>query len=333
MAETSPSKIKVERINQVAIVVKDIQKTIENYWNMLGIGPWVVFTFGPPIMHDQTCHGRPSPHRFKIACAQVGPCELELLEPLEGDTIYGDFMAEHGEGLHHIRYFVDTVDELDKHVQILGKLGFPSAMGGRFGGDGSYHYVDTVSGLKCILEMVKEPSVMPKPDYRWPKHESEISPAKVKVRVITQAGFGVKNIQETLKNYWNILGIGPWDTVDCLPPVLHDLTVKGKPGNFTMKAAFAMVGEVQIELIEPLSGENIYYDFLAEHGERLHHLQFLVDDIDETTRIMKSEGLLPLMSLGFNDGGAAYYDTSDALKCIWEAFQVPKTMPSTTRYP
>jgi len=333
MSETSPAKIKIGKINQIAIVVRDIPRTIENYWNILGIGPWVVFTFGPPVMHKQTYYGKPCPHRFSIACAQVGSCELELLQPLEGDTIYADFLTEHGEGLHHIRYFVDTVGELDKHVRVLAELGFPSAMGGRFGDDGSYHYVDTVSGLKCILEMVKEPSVMPKPDYRWPENEAEESPAKIKVKNITQVALVVRDIQETIKNYWTILGIGPWDIVHCVPPLIHDLTYMGKLGDFAMKIAFAKAGDLQLEAIEPIMGDNIYSDFLAEHGEGLHHIQFYVEDQEETARIMNKEGFPTLMRIGFLDGVSSYYDTLAALKCVWEASQVRKTQPPMTRYP
>jgi len=333
MTQKSPAKIKAPRINQVALIVKDAQKTMENYWNILGIGPWSVFIFGPPFFHHQTFHGKPSQHKFKGAFTKVGPVDLELIEPLEGDTTYGEFLAEHGEGIHHIRYFVDTVDEMDKHIQILATHGFHSAMGGRFGEDGGYNYVDTVSGLKCILEMVKEPSRMPAPNYCWPKNEDEKSPARIKVKAIEQVGFVVKDIQETMKNYWNILGIGPWDVCDCTPPVIHDLMYMGKPGNFTMKAAFVKAGDLELEPIQPISGNNIYSDFLAKHGEGLHHIQFYVDDQDEAARILNEEGFPTLMRIGFVDGVSAYYDTVDALKCIWEVTQPPKTMPPLTRYP
>jgi hypothetical protein len=39
MEQTSPAKVKVKEINQIAIVVKDLKTVMENYWNILGIGP------------------------------------------------------------------------------------------------------------------------------------------------------------------------------------------------------------------------------------------------------------------------------------------------------
>jgi methylmalonyl-CoA/ethylmalonyl-CoA epimerase len=54
----------------------------------------------------------------------------------------------------------------------------------------------------------------------------------------------------------------------------------GRRGNFRMRLAFLQAGPVQIEFIQPLEGDNIYSDFLNEHGEGLHHLLFEVEDPD-----------------------------------------------------
>lgn len=86
-----------------------------------------------------------------------------------------------------------------------------------------------------------------------------------------------------------------------------------------------MAGEVQLEPTESISGENTCSDFLAEHGEGLNHLQFVVDDIAETSRIINKEGFPTLMAGGFLDGGFTFYDTVNTLKCIWVAYQLPKT--------
>ncbi len=57
-------------------------------------------------------------------------------------------------------------------------------------------------------------------------------------------------------------------------------TYHGARGNFRMRLAFLQAGPVQIEFIQPLEGDNIYSDFLSEHGEGLHHLLFEVEDPD-----------------------------------------------------
>lgn len=321
MAEKSPVQIRIPYLNQIGIVVKDVQKTAENYWKMLGIGPWLIIT---SQSYDQTHRGKPAHFKSKIAFAQVGPIELELMETLEGPTTFSDFMAEHGEGPHHLQYLVDNVAVIDKHAEIMTQNGFPSLMSGRFGKDCGFNFFDTVSVLKIIWEAVKESHESAGNSITYPANKREISPAKVKVKAITQVGFVVRNIQKTAESYWKLLGIGPWDICELAPPFLHAPIYKGKSSNFTVKIASTSTGNAQMKLVEPLSGDNIYNDFLLKYGEGLHHIQFAVDSIDETTQLMNETGFTTLMSLSVGDGVAAYYDTLKPLKCIWAAFQMPK---------
>ena len=77
---------------------------------------------------------------------------MELLQPVEGDNIYSDFLKEHGEGMHHLGHV--TVENLDEAVQILEKHGFPCVQSGRFGG-GGYAYIDMTMTLGTIIEFVQ----------------------------------------------------------------------------------------------------------------------------------------------------------------------------------
>jgi len=333
MAQTSSAEIKVPSLHQIGIVVKDVEKVAQNYWNILGIGPWTILTMPPPHMYNRTYHGKPAYLVVKVGLAQVGPLELEVMETVEGHTAYDDFMAEHGEGANHLQYLAESTEEIDKHVAIMEKNGFPFLQGGRFGSNGGFAYYDTVSALKTVWEAVKMPDEFSGPAVTYPANEAEISPAKIKVKAITQVAIMVKNLEEAMANYWNISGIGPWEIWECVPPLLHDHTYYGKPGNYTMRAGLAKVGGVELELIQPLSGDSGYSDFICKHGEGIHHVQFLVDDINKTTQIMEKEGFPTVMSGWVSDGSYVYYDTSGPLKIIWEAFQVPKTMPPVARYP
>ena len=92
--------------------MKDVDKTIANYWKTLGIGPWSVHIMRAPKLWGCTYMGKPSEFVAKVAFAMVGPTELELIEPMtKGDNVYADFLAEHGEGLHQLLFEVDVVDE------------------------------------------------------------------------------------------------------------------------------------------------------------------------------------------------------------------------------
>jgi catechol 2,3-dioxygenase-like lactoylglutathione lyase family enzyme len=153
IAQSSPAKVKVQEIHQVALVVKDIQTTVKNYWNILGIGPWEIYLWEAPIVYNRTYYGKPAWAREKIALVQVGALQMELVQPVEGDSIYQDFLTEHGEGLHHINFLVD---DLDGTAEILAKEGFPTIQSGRRGSPenpSGYNYID-IKPLHAIWEPV-----------------------------------------------------------------------------------------------------------------------------------------------------------------------------------
>jgi hypothetical protein len=75
---------------------------------------------------------------------------------------------------------------------------------------------------------------------------------------------------------------------------------------------------VQIEFIEPQEGENIYSDFLEEHGEGLHHILFEAED---PATVIAGIGASVLQSGGSSLRPGAtwsYLDTQEMLKVIVE---------------
>lgn len=57
-----------------------------------------------------------------------------------------------------------------------------------------------------------------------------------------------------------------------------------------VKIAFIPVGEVKIELLEPL-GEGAVSKFLEKRGEGIHHIAVQVDDIEGVLTRMKNAGV------------------------------------------
>jgi methylmalonyl-CoA/ethylmalonyl-CoA epimerase len=176
--------IKVSDLQQMGMVVRNIDKTMESLWNTFGIGPWNVFVCEEGQMSDTTYHGKPSRYSFKAAMTQhkEGAFELELIEPLSGDNIYSDFLKEHGEGTQHIcghrEYSLEAYNKTEKAME---KAGFPCLMGGTMYTDstsnrlyvGRYGYFDTTKVLGTILEILQvSPNQLNKnfvPAYVYPK--------------------------------------------------------------------------------------------------------------------------------------------------------------------
>ncbi len=155
-------------IDQIAVVVRDLDRALERYQSRLGIGPWDVYTYGPQRLSRMTFRGRDQPYVMKLGLAFVGPTMYELIEPVTGPSIYHEFLERGGEGLHHFGYYVD---DIDREIEAMAARGYPLLQSGRgFGvdGDGAYAYFDTETDLGCIIEAIAMPRAMPPPERIYP---------------------------------------------------------------------------------------------------------------------------------------------------------------------
>jgi methylmalonyl-CoA/ethylmalonyl-CoA epimerase len=155
-------------IDQVAVVVRDLDEAMEKYTGVFGIGPWDVYTFSPDWISGMTFRGKEQPYTMKLALTQVGDVMYELIEPVDGPSSYEEFLNEHGEGLHHLGYFVDDIDVA---IEEMESKGYPLLQSGRGMGtrnDGGYAYFETGGALGCIVEAIEMPEEMPPPERTFP---------------------------------------------------------------------------------------------------------------------------------------------------------------------
>jgi methylmalonyl-CoA/ethylmalonyl-CoA epimerase len=155
-------------IEHVGVLVRDLDRAMEHYANDLGIGPWAVYTLSPDWIRDMTVHGEEQGYVHKLALCNVGPVLYELMESVRGPNIYEEFLNEHGEGVHHLGYLVEDIDE---EISNMEERGFAMVQSGRgFGtaNDGAYAYFDTENACGCILEASEMPQEMPPPERTYP---------------------------------------------------------------------------------------------------------------------------------------------------------------------
>ena len=121
--------VKLDSIDQIAVVVRDLDAAMSRYAKELGIGPWDVYTYGPQRLWKMTYRGVEQPYAMKLGLAFVGPTMYELIEPLDqGATIYQEFLDERGEGLHHLGYYVADIDDAIAEMEARG---YPVLQSGR----------------------------------------------------------------------------------------------------------------------------------------------------------------------------------------------------------
>jgi len=118
MSDENKSSFQLPPIAQIGFVVKDINKAVEHY-TKIGLGPFKIF----PELDVQgfTYHGKPAPHRLKLAF-KFGTPQIELIQTLEGETPNTDFLKKNGEGISHLGFHVD-LNDFDEILAELARAG------------------------------------------------------------------------------------------------------------------------------------------------------------------------------------------------------------------
>jgi len=150
MSERKPA-VEIRQVLQICVVVTSLERAMRRYEALLGLGPWQVSELGPPTLRT-SLRGVKQPYSMKIALAQAGGVQWELIQPLEGPSIYKEFLAQRGEGLHHIAVATDNHDE---SVRAFEKHGIGVAMDGRREDGTGYTYMDTQDALGFVLELYR----------------------------------------------------------------------------------------------------------------------------------------------------------------------------------
>src|ERR1700722_18958922 len=84
-----------------------------------------------------------------------------------------------------------------------------------------------------------------------------------------------------------------------LPANDLEYDLRGERVSCAMALGFARSGNMQIELLQPVSGQGLHVEFLASNGPGAHHLGFLVDDIDAVVAFGEAEGFPRVMGSKF----------------------------------
>ena len=138
---------------------------------------------------------------------------------------------------------------------------------------------------------------------------------------VTQVGVIVADIETKAKTWADVLGLP-------VPEIIITGTVdeaqteyKGESTPARAKLAFFHLGQVDLELIEPIDGPSTWKDQLDQHGESLHHIAFVINGMQKVVAHLGAKGI-PLIQRGEYTGGRyAYVDGTDQLGMVLELLE------------
>ena len=126
---------------------------------------------------------------------------------------------------------------------------------------------------------------------------------------VHQLGYVVRDIEKACRYYESVFGTGPFSQV--IDVDMNGALLRGKPVDTKIKVAFVQSGDVQIELIQPVEGENPYTEFLEKRGEGIHHLAYRVEDMEAMKALFTEKVGEPVFHRDMGIMEFAYFDTSE----------------------
>jgi hypothetical protein len=139
--------------------------------------------------------------------------------------------------------------------------------------------------------------------------------------VLCQVGFVVKNADRMAAKLSRLTGL------DVPAAILTDeyekahTQFRGAPSRAKAKLIIFNMGQVAIEIIEPIGGPSTWREFLDTRGEGVHHIAFTVQNAALSADGLAANGIPAIQSGDFEGGKYIYLDGEKELSVILELLE------------
>jgi len=146
------NKSPLSKLHHLSVVVRNMDEAIK-FYESIGIGPFKDY---PPLKEYVKLNVQDETGFFnlKFKVAQVGNVQIQLCQPGEGKSPYKDFLEKKGEGVYHLGFVVDQVDDSETELK---KLGLKVLSSGRRADGSGFSYLDTAqeAGVTLLIRQSK----------------------------------------------------------------------------------------------------------------------------------------------------------------------------------
>ncbi|WP_055404894.1 MULTISPECIES: VOC family protein [unclassified Mycobacterium] len=124
----------------------------------------------------------------------------------------------------------------------------------------------------------------------------------------TQIAWVTTDLDATETALTGLLGVRKWVRIPEVHFAPDTCSYLGKPADFVASISLSYLGDMQLELIQPVSGENIYSDFLRESAPGLHHICMEVESPEQFDAVLAEAVQFgaPVVQQGVMPGGIQF---------------------------
>ena len=138
-------------IAQLGYVVRDIDKALDHWVNVMGVGPF--YYAKRFVIETFSYRGKDLKVPFAVAIANSGPLQIELIQPLDDTpSMWNDFLSAGNEGLHHVAFWTTDFDSvLNRALNAGYKIGQQGLISG-----GRFAYFDAEAHGGTVIELSEQ---------------------------------------------------------------------------------------------------------------------------------------------------------------------------------
>jgi len=139
--------------------------------------------------------------------------------------------------------------------------------------------------------------------------------------VVCQVGLVVRDIERSIEAYSRIFGLSKPECMVTDGQEIAHTRYRDEPTDARAKLAFFDMGQVSLELIEPIGGPSTWQAFLDERGEGVHHIAFVMEDTDRTVAFLEQNDIHVIQQGDYTGGCYTYVDSASDLGVILELLE------------
>lgn len=141
---------KFTELIQVGMVVRDRETILQNMRDVFGVEPAMITR--TTADESSTYYGEQADYEAELLFYRFAGVELEFVVPVRGKSIWQDFLDEHGEGIHHVLFNVDSYEGAKAQMAAQG-ISLMQEGASTLQAGAKWGYFDTAKKLPFIIEM------------------------------------------------------------------------------------------------------------------------------------------------------------------------------------
>ena len=142
--------------------------------------------------------------------------------------------------------------------------------------------------------------------------------------VVVQIGIIVKDIRKSARQYAEVFGIPEPEVSPIAADEFAHTHFHGQASTAQGLGAYFKMGQVEMELIQPVGTPSTWEEFLRTHGEGIHHIAFVTQDMQAAKEFLASKGMETVQEGAWDGGQYAYIDGTGQLGMILELLHFDK---------